>query len=179
MDGDGWRVLRYPYLHEGETVEKRRQVAAFLKARGYAVAQVTMNFDDWAFSDPYARCRAKGDEAAVGWMNAQYLRRARESLARDANRARAALGRDIPHVLLLHAGAVTADRLPDLLALLGEQGFDLVTLEDAQRDAAYAVVPDRAFPSGATWLDQLEAMKGLSSPRPADDTLTRLQGLCR
>ena len=28
---DDWHWLRYPYLHEGDTVEKRRAVRAYLK----------------------------------------------------------------------------------------------------------------------------------------------------
>ena len=30
-----WHWLRYPYLHEGDTVEKRRAVRAYLKAHNY------------------------------------------------------------------------------------------------------------------------------------------------
>ena len=59
-DGD-WHWFRYPYLREGETLEKRRAVARFLKDQGYRVAQVTLNFDDCAYNDPYTRCVAKND----------------------------------------------------------------------------------------------------------------------
>src|ERR1700685_4693367 len=33
--------FRYPFLREGDTLEKRRAVRAYLKAHGYRVAQVT------------------------------------------------------------------------------------------------------------------------------------------
>jgi peptidoglycan/xylan/chitin deacetylase (PgdA/CDA1 family) len=171
--------VRFPYLHEGETIEKRREVSRFLKDRGYRVAQVTLNFDDWAFNDPYARCLAKNDAAAVEWMKDSYLRRAAESLSAGIKRARLVFGREIAHVMLLHLGALQTAMLPRLLDLLEEQGFELVTLQEAQSDPAYAVEVDRAFPSGATWLEQVAARTGLETARPFDDTLTRLSALCR
>ena len=39
-----WRWFRYPYLHEGDTLEKRRAVRAFLAANGYRIAQTTLDF---------------------------------------------------------------------------------------------------------------------------------------
>ena len=33
--------------------------------RGYRIAAVTMDFSDWAYNDPYARCAAKGDAKAA------------------------------------------------------------------------------------------------------------------
>jgi peptidoglycan/xylan/chitin deacetylase (PgdA/CDA1 family) len=50
------RVFRYPYLHEGDTLQKRRAVRRWLAAQGYQIAQVTVYFDDWAWNDAYARC---------------------------------------------------------------------------------------------------------------------------
>jgi peptidoglycan/xylan/chitin deacetylase (PgdA/CDA1 family) len=65
LDANGaWRWLRYPYLREGDTVEKRRQVRATLKERGYRIAQVTLDFEDYLWNTPYARCLAAHDEQA-------------------------------------------------------------------------------------------------------------------
>lgn len=177
-DGD-WRWLRFPFLHEGETLEKRQAVAAFLAERGYRIAQVSLNHDDWAFGDPYARCRARNDTAAIGWMEERYLRRAAESLAADLDRTTRMFGRDIAHVMLLHAGAFQAAMLPRLLDLLEGRGFRFVTLQEAQSDPAYRVDPNRAFPAGATWLDQMMAVKGIARPPAADDTMELLAALCR
>jgi len=177
-DGD-WRWFRFPYLHEGETLQKRREAARFLKERGYRVAQVTLNFDDWAFNDPYARCLARHDSAAVDWMKERFLRRADESLIRDLDLARRMFGRDIAHVMLLHLGALQTVMLPRLLDLLEQRGFEFVTLSAAQGDSAYDEEVDRPFPSGSTWLDQVAAVKGLDAARTPDDTLTRLLALCK
>ncbi|HSD28734.1 MAG TPA: nucleoside hydrolase-like domain-containing protein [Vicinamibacteria bacterium] len=179
MGEGGWRFLRFPYLREGDTREKRRAVRQLLERRGYRVAEVTLNFDDYAYNDPYARCVAKNDAAAIDWMKGSYLRRAAASLSTGVEDARRAFGRDIAHVMLLHIGAFETVMLPRLLELLEERGFDLVTLEEAQSDAAYAVDPGLPFPSGATWLDQMMAAKALPRTPSSDDSLARLSGLCR
>ena len=58
---DDWHWLRYPYLHEGDTVEKRRAIRAYLKAHGYRIAQVSLDWEDYLWNFAYARCAAKND----------------------------------------------------------------------------------------------------------------------
>lgn len=178
MGGDDWHWFRYPYLHEGETIEKRRAAARVLAQRGYRVAEVTLNFDDWSFSDPYARCLARGDTAAVTWIKEHYLRRAAESLSKDLHNTMLTFGRDINHVMLLHLGAVSAAMLPRLLGLLESRGFTFVTLQEAEADVAYAAEV-RPLPSGGTWIDHVIATKGIKVSAAADDTLARLEAICR
>lgn len=174
-----WHWLRFPYLREGETLEKRRAVAEYLRRRGYRVAQVTLSFDDWAYNDVYARCAAKNDVAAIAWMKTRFLERAAEELRAGPRAARLVYGRDIAHVMVLHNGAFLAVMLPELLRLLDEHGFALVTLEEAQGDPAYALDPGRARAGGATLLGQMAEARGVSLPSSADDTLDKLAGLCR
>src|SRR5262249_12379193 len=47
MEGADWHWLRFPYLHEGDTLEKRRAVRRTLADEGYRIAEVTLSFDDW------------------------------------------------------------------------------------------------------------------------------------
>src|SRR5215475_12119353 len=44
MGKKGWHWLRYPYLNEGDTLEKRRAVRAYLKDHHYKIAQVSIDF---------------------------------------------------------------------------------------------------------------------------------------
>ena len=179
MGSEDWHWLRYPYLHEGDTPDKRHAVRRFLQERGYRIAQVTMSFDDYAYNDPYARCRAKDDKAAIDWLKESYLQRAAESLSAAQAAARRLYGRDIAHVMLLHIGAFETVMLPRLLDLLDERRFELVTLPEAERDPAYAVDPDVALEGGATLLEQMAKAKGLTTPPRTDDALARLGGQCR
>jgi peptidoglycan/xylan/chitin deacetylase (PgdA/CDA1 family) len=149
-----WHWLRYPFLHEGDTVEKRRAVRAYLQAHGYRIAQVTLDWEDYMWNTAYARCVEKGDQKAIAWLRSSYLSTASEFL--DLGRAQAKLiyGHDINYVLLLHLGAFSSTILPDALDLLKKKGFKLVTLEEAESDPAYNSDPDAALHDAGTLLDQ-------------------------
>jgi peptidoglycan/xylan/chitin deacetylase (PgdA/CDA1 family) len=179
MGEAGWRWLRYPYLREGDTLEKRRAVRRAIAERGYRIAQVTANFDDWAYNDPYARCLAKGDSATIEWLKRSYEERAARSLVEARAAARLVFGREIPHVMLLHVGAFQTVMLGRLLEIVEANGFGLTTLEEAQADPAYAQDPDRAAAFGTTLLQQLAEAKGLKLELASDDALARLSALCR
>jgi peptidoglycan/xylan/chitin deacetylase (PgdA/CDA1 family) len=71
-DGD-WHWFRYPYLDEGNTLAKRREVRAYLAANNYRVAEVTMDFEDYLWNEPYARCMARRNEKAVASLQKSYL----------------------------------------------------------------------------------------------------------
>jgi homoserine O-acetyltransferase len=178
MEKQDWKWLRYPYLREGDTLEKRRAVRAALERRGYRVAQVTVSFDDYAYNAPYARCLARQDEQAIEWLKQSYLSRASESLAAAQADARRIYGRDIDHVMLLHVGGFQMPMLPKLLELLRERGLTLTTLEQAQREPAYAIDPDLAMRGGATLLDQMRIAKSIEASPRGEPPFARLAALC-
>jgi peptidoglycan/xylan/chitin deacetylase (PgdA/CDA1 family) len=179
MGDQDWHWLRFPYLRAGETLEKRRATAAMLRGHGYRAAEVTLSFDDWAYHDPYVRCLARGDQQAIEWLKGSYLQRAAESIDVGRQTAQRLYGPDISHVMLLHVGAFNIVMLPSLLDLLAKRGFDLVTLEEAQSDPAYAEELNVAMPSGATLLDQVTVAKHATPLAHAELPVARLTALCR
>jgi len=178
MGDEDWHWFRYPYLREGDTLEKRHAIAGFLKERGYRVAEVTMSFDDYAYNEPYARCLARKDTAGLEWLKESYLGRAAASLAEGQRGAREIYGRDIPHVMLLHVGAFQMVMLPRLMDLLKEKGFTLTTLPEAQADPAYAMDSDVATKDGSTLLERMRLIRRIPPP-PPDDFFARIGTLCR
>jgi peptidoglycan/xylan/chitin deacetylase (PgdA/CDA1 family) len=149
-----WRWFRYPYLREGDTIDKREAVRTFLREHHYTIAQTTIDYEDYLWNTSYARCVEKRDTTAIERLRSTYLQAA--SAALDASRAMAklAVGRDIDHVLLLHLGAFTPEILPALLDLLERRGFKLATLEEAQRDPIYQTDPQYLGRRGRTLLEQ-------------------------
>ena len=137
-----WHWLRYPFLREGDTVEKRRVVRAYLLAHQYHVAQVTLDWEDYAWNSAYARCVGKKDAQSIAWLRSSYLNTASAYLDMGREMAKLVYGHDINHVLLLHLGAFSSTILPDALDLLQKKGFQLVTLEEAESDPAYETDPD-------------------------------------
>ena len=178
MPGDGWKVFRYPFLHEGESVSKHREVRAWLQARGYTIAEVTMDFEDYLWNEPYVRCMAKGDTESVARLHDSYLATAASYAGTYQTLARNLYGRDIAYVLLLHANAFNARMLPELLAMYRSRGFHFVTLEQAQKDAAYAEDPDFGYPGGGALTEQLTAKRKLKFP-PNSKPNQELEATCR
>src|SRR5215472_945562 len=68
-----WHWFRFPYLEEGNTIEKREQLRAWLSQHGYRIAEVSMDFQDYNWNDPYARCSAKHDNTAISSLHDSYL----------------------------------------------------------------------------------------------------------
>ena len=178
MDGQDWRWLRFPYLQEGDTVEKHKAIESFLKEHGYHVAEVTLSFGDYAYNEPYVRCLAKNDQQGVDGLKQSYLDGAVDSLAEGQKLAEMVYGRDIKHVMLLHIGAFETVMFPKLLELLKQKGFQLVTLPDAESDPAYATDADLDGNWGGTFLQQMMRVKHLQLP-PSENRLAKLDSVCR
>lgn len=175
---DSWRWFRYPYLHEGDTLEKRHAVRGFLESGGYRIAQTTLDWEDYLWNDAYARCLVNKNTTDVAWLRESYLAAADRFLTVGLENSRRAFGRDISHVLLLHQGAFSATILPDMFALLKKRGFEIVTLEEAQRDPAYESDPDLPLKWGGTLTDQVLEAKKLPYPTVEDKPREQLKKVC-
>jgi peptidoglycan/xylan/chitin deacetylase (PgdA/CDA1 family) len=178
-EANDWHWFRYPYLHEGDTVEKRRAVRAFLKAHGYRIAQVTLDWEDYLWNTAYARCVAKNDAKSMEWLRSSYLSTASEFLDLGREQAKLVYGREISYVLLMHLGAYSSTILPDALELLKKKGFKLVTLEEAQSDAAYESDPDVGLHDAGTLLDQMMQVKGIKDPEHAEKPYKEIESVCQ
>jgi peptidoglycan/xylan/chitin deacetylase (PgdA/CDA1 family) len=174
-----WHWFRYPFLWEGDTVEKRRAVRAFLKEHGYRTAQVTLDFEDYAWNDTYARCSATSDEAAIAWLRQSYLDTAAEYIQLGREESVIVFGHEIPHVMLLHATAFTTLMLPDLLDMLRRQGFRFAALPQVEQDPAYSQDPDAALKYGGTLPDQFMDSRHLPYPAFKPKPFDKLKSLCK
>lgn len=132
-----WRYFRYPYLHEGGSLETRAAVRAYLKANNYKIAFVTDEFEDWAWNEPYARCREKSDPKAVQQLTASYAKAASDRLNRDSEVLNAVYHRPVKRILLLHIGAFDAQMLPTILKMYREKGVEFIPLSEAVKDPIY------------------------------------------
>jgi peptidoglycan/xylan/chitin deacetylase (PgdA/CDA1 family) len=159
--------FRYPFLHEGDTLEKRRAVRAFLQANGYRIAQTTLDWEDYLWNSAHARCLMKKDAASIQWLHESYLAAAKDFMRFQRENSRTVFGRDINHVLLLHQGSFSAHILPELFALLKSEGYEIVTLEEAQSDPVYESDPDVAEAHGGTLTELTMQKNGIAWPANA------------
>lgn len=180
MAGQDWHWLRYPFLAEGETGDKHVAARKVLKAHGYRIASVTTGFGDYAWNEPYARCMAKGDAAAVKVLEESYLMAAKDGLDYSRSLSAKLYSRDIPYVLLMHAGAFDARMMPRLLALYRDNGVEFVSLQEAERDSFYTADFKTEATSEPTSLEVAMKAKGLPlPPQPTGWGGADLDGICR
>jgi len=67
------RYFRHPFLDTGRDLQTRRQAEAFLVARGYRIAPVTLDAWDWMYAGVYEDAKKRGDTAPAGRTHARYL----------------------------------------------------------------------------------------------------------
>ena len=178
MVGEDWHWFRYPFLWEGDTLEKRHAVRDYLKQSGYQIAQVSMDFEDYLWNAPYARCVAKQDSQAIEGLRSSYLATADQYITVFREVTHTLYGRDIPYVLLLHIGAFDAKMLPDLIDLFRRRGFTFITLPEAMKDPVYREDPDMALKYGGAFQEQVAAARHIKFP-PNTKPYKQLEAPCR
>lgn len=136
-----------------------------------------MSFGDYQWNEPYARCAAKGDGKAVEALERSYLDAAESSIAYYRSLSQTLYARDIPYVLLMHIGAFDAEMLPRLLKLYRSEGFQFVTLTQAESDPFYRQDTDLTLPPGPDSLEGMMAARHLT--RPAHPAFAPPANLCR
>jgi peptidoglycan/xylan/chitin deacetylase (PgdA/CDA1 family) len=165
------RYFRHPFLHVGLALEKRRAFEAFLAARGYTIAPVTIDDDDYVLAAVYADALRRGDRDTAARVAAAYVPYMQEVVAFVEDVTERLLGRPIPHVLLLHANALNADHFGALADALRGRGYRFVTLDEALRDEAYGRPDAYVGEWGFSWLHHWELTDGRKrspSPDPPD-----------
>jgi peptidoglycan/xylan/chitin deacetylase (PgdA/CDA1 family) len=176
---NNWHWFRYPYLHEGDTVEKRRAIRSYLKTHEYRIAQVTLDWEDYLWNTAYARCAAKNDRTSIAWLRSSYLGTASEFLDLGREQSKLIFGRDINYVLLMHLGAFSSTILPDALDLLHKKGLQLVTLQEAESDPAYDTDPDVGLHDAGTLLDQMMQVKQIKYPPHSEKPYKQIEAVCQ
>lgn len=159
------KVFRYPFLFEGETLEKRDGVRSWLAQHGYRIAQVTIDGDDWAWNPPFSRCTAKGDLITLGRLKRTFLDAQVRYIAHYRALAQQLLGREPRHVYLMHVGAMDADQIDALLSSFEAAGARFITLDRALEDPLYATDPHFPTRAGSTLLDKMIAAQKLPYPK--------------
>jgi peptidoglycan-N-acetylglucosamine deacetylase len=176
-----WKIYRYPYLFEGDTLEKRDAVRAYLAEHGYQIAPVTIDGNDWAFNPPYARCLDKHDAATLATLRERFVQNHLDELNYIQDILEALEQRPVPHVLLLHIGAADAAALDALLTAYEQRGVRWIPLEKALADPLYAQDPKLPARYGAALPYRLMKARGLKRPLPAfgADLEASLDAVCR
>jgi beta-lactamase regulating signal transducer with metallopeptidase domain len=159
--GGRLRYFSYPYLNTGATPEAKAGVEQYLAGRGYRVHPVTIDNMDWLFSRAYIEALRRDDDATAARIHADYIVYMEHMFEFFENYSREVVGREIPQVLMLTAGALNADCFADLAAMLRRRGYSFVTMEQATKDEAYSLPDAYTGARGDSWIARWAVTKGL------------------
>jgi len=174
MSAEGGYYFRFPNLAAGKEPARAEAAQAFLKGRHYHIADVSVAFADWNYTDAYARCLARGDMATIEAMKGRYLRDVDAGIVRMKAVSQRVYGRIIPQVLLTHIGGWSAMMLPEVLERLDAAGATYVTLAQAQSDPAYAE------PGGGSVMERTAKRQGIDlSGLPQTESSSEVKTYCR
>ncbi len=165
------RMLRFPYLKEGDTLEKRDGLRRWLATHHYRAAPVSIDTSDWYFNQRFMSWRAAHPDADIAPYRQAYLDHLWQRASYYDDLSRKLLGRSVPHVILLHTNAINAVFLGNMITMFRSRGWTIISPRHAFKDAVYANPPD-TLPAGESVLWALAKHDGVQGLRyPAEDSV--------
>ena len=169
--GSTLRYFRHPLLHAGADAKKKQALDAFLRERGYTIASVTIDNQEFMYADVYVRAKRRDDSATMQKVVDAYVPFMEDVFAFFEEWSVEVLGYEPPQVLLLHANELNADHFGALAEMMRRRGYEFVTLEKALEDKAYREPDDYVGPRGLSWIHRWAVTKGMElkeEPREPD-----------
>ena len=166
----GWTArYRYPFLKEGNTLEKRERVADYLQQHGYQSGAVSIDASDWFYNLKYLSYQKQGKTAQLNQLKQAYIQHLLGRATYYDQLAIETLGYSSKHVLLLHVNAINAAFLTDVIQAFRVQGWQWIDTADAYTDPMYQQRPN-ILPAGESIIWSLAKQRGQAQLRyPAED----------
>ncbi len=178
------RFFRHPFLHTGRSADARAAVQEYLDKKRLRVAPVSVDNYDYVFAAAYDRVIEARDDAGASRLISTYVDYMLAMVAYYEEQSEKIVGRDMRHVLLLHANALNARAFDDLARRLKVRGYRFITLERALEDSAYASEDQYFGPAGVTWLHRWALTRKMPSAvfatePPVPEWVTKVSGIGR
>lgn len=166
----GWTPrLRFPYLKEGDTAEKRDGMRAWMREHGYKPAPVSIDTSDWYYNERYQQLLKAGRTEQVPKLRQAYLDHLKDRAMYYDGLAKTVLSRRPSHVILLHTNALNAAFIGDVIEMFRSLGWSVIRPSAAFADPLYSREP-RTLPAGESILWALASDAGVKDLRyPAED----------
>lgn len=139
------RWYRYPYLNEGTPKSKRDSIRVALDELGLMNGYVTVDNYDWYINGALLEAVKHKKNVDYAKLKDFYLDHIYKSLLFYDGIAKRTIGRSPRHVLLLHENDLAALFLNDLIVMLKDKGWKIISPAAAFDDPTAARIPDVTF----------------------------------
>jgi len=153
------KLFRFPALKEGNTAAKRDWMRTFLREHGYRNGHVTVDASDWYYDARLRQRLQKEPSFDVARYRQPYLDHIWDRATYYDGLARRALGRTVPHTLLIHYNLLNSLFLGDLLSMFRDKGWKLMDASEAFTDPIFKSEP-KIVPAGESLIWALAKESG-------------------
>ncbi len=170
------RYFRHPYLHTGRQPETRSEVEQFLAGRGYRIAPVTVDNEDYVFAAAYSKAAERGDKRLMQRIGSAYVHYTERVFKYSERLSVTLFGHEISQILLLHANALNADFFGKLARMMKRRGYSFITIDEALRDKAYSSADTYMGDESINWLARWAITRGIKNIDNINDDLPDVPG---
>ncbi len=136
----GPSYFRYPFQSYGNEPEKRAEIEAYLKDKGYRSVPIDLWFYDAEFIAAQLRFAKAMDEPASIWLARRFVETALEQLQIQVALSRTLFSQEPIFIWRIHATPLAGQCLYDILAGFRAAGVVFVSLEEAMTDPLHRKV---------------------------------------
>ena len=166
------RYFRHPFLMTGRSIAVNNEITKFLFDHGYTVAPVTIDNSEWIFSVAYDKAKNIGDTSMMKMVGHEYIAYMKAKLRYYERQSAKLFGRQINQILLIHSNRLNSEYFTILCAMMKEQGYKFISLEEALKDTAYSSSNTFIGRGGISWLDRWAITQGKTKEFFADEPRT-------
>ncbi len=144
--------FRHPYLHTGNSLEKKKALEDFLKEHNYIIAPVSIDNGEWIYARAYENAYNKNDIELMKQIGNEYVSYMIDKTIYFENQSIKLFVYEIKQILLVHANMLNADYFDELAKELLKRNYSFISLKEALTDTAYKTEDTFIGKGGISWL---------------------------
>jgi peptidoglycan/xylan/chitin deacetylase (PgdA/CDA1 family) len=166
------KYFRHPMLHVGNTKDKADSLSVFISKKGYIVAPVTIDNDDYLFALAYKRTLDKKDTSLAKQIGKDYVLYMEKKIKYFQKQSIALFNENIKQILLIHASQLNSDYIDSLILMIKKNDYNFIDLTSTLKDEAYRTQITTFGKWGISWIDRWALSAGKKSDFFKDDPPT-------
>jgi peptidoglycan/xylan/chitin deacetylase (PgdA/CDA1 family) len=144
--------FRHPFLHTGNSLEKKKALEDFLKEHNYTVAPVSIDNGEWIYARAYENAYNKNDVELMNQIGSEYVNYMIDKTIYFENQSIKLFGYELKQILLVHANMINTDYFDELAEELLKRNYGFISLKEALTDKAYLSEDTFIGRGGISWL---------------------------
>ena len=154
-----YTYFRFPYLKEGNTIEKANGFRQFLKEKNYKNGHVSIDASDWYIDSRLLKKLKENQNADLTGFKSYYIAHLFNRAMFYDSLAYQLTNRRINHVILLHHNLTAALFLDDLIQYFKDNNWEVMNADEAYQDKIYNEEPNN-IPAGESLIWALAKKSG-------------------